>query len=130
MSDANSLDVNEVVALMHYLALSREQMRKMRHVLASKGIYFPTCNELLEGRKRLRHVVTSFPDGNGVQVHCNVLVNMMIKSVLTLVSKDKLNEKAAVIEIMFKDGGNGDGQKVVWNSTSMLDAKEYSSSMT
>ena len=61
MSDASSLDVNEAVALMHYLTLSREQMRKMRHVLASKGIYFPTCNELLEGRKRLRPAVTSVP---------------------------------------------------------------------
>ena len=55
---------------------------------------------------------------------------MTIKSVLTLVSKDKLNEKAGVIEMIFKDGGNGDGQKVVWNSASMLDAKENSSSMT
>ena len=125
INDTHSFDVNDAVALMHSLTLSREQMRKMRHILAYKGIYFPTSNELLEGRKKLRPVVSPVLDGKGVQVQYNDLVKMTIESVLTLVSKEKLNEKASVLEMIFKDGGDGDGQQVVWNSKSMLDAKEY-----
>ena len=49
-----SFSHEEAVALMHSLTLSRDQMRKMRHLLATKGIHFPTSNELLEARKKLR----------------------------------------------------------------------------
>ena len=50
----NNFDLKEAIALMHSLNLSREDMRKMRRVLSSKGIYFPTSNELLKARKKLR----------------------------------------------------------------------------
>jgi len=49
---------------------------------------------------------------------------MGVNTVLTLVSKDKLNEKVGVLEMLFKDGGDGAGQHVIWNSTSMIDTKE------
>ena len=50
---------------------------------------------------------------------------MAIKSVLTLVSKDKLNEKAGALEMMFRDGVYGAGQQVLWNSSSMHDGRHY-----
>ena len=64
----NSFELQEAIALMHSLTLSREQMRKMRFFFNSKDIYFPTTNELLEGRKRLRPTITPVLDNKGVQV--------------------------------------------------------------
>ena len=53
-----SFDLNEALALMHSLTLSKDQMRKLRIALCSKGIHFPTTNELLEARKKLHPVVS------------------------------------------------------------------------
>lgn len=119
-----SFDVNEAVAMMHSLTLSREQMRKMRHILASKGVYFPTSNELLEARKKLRPAITPVLDGQGVQVQYKDLVKMTVESVLSVALKDKTLDDSGVLQMVFKDGGDGAGQQVVWNSKSMLDCKE------
>ena len=120
-----SFEVDEAIALMHGLTLSRDQMRKFKHIMASKGIYFPTSNELLEARKKLRPVITPVLDGKGVQVQYKDLVKMTVESVLSLVSKEKsLDEEPGVLEMVFKDGGDGAGQQVVWKSKSMIGAKE------
>ena len=92
--------------------------------MASKGIYFPTSNELLEARKKLRPVVTPVLDGKGGQVQYKDLVKMTVESALSVVSKEKSLDEAGVLEMVFKDGGDGAGQQVVWKSTSMIDAKE------
>ena len=119
--DTRSFDIQEAIALMHSLTLSKDQMRKMRIMLAAKNIYFPTSNELLEGRKKLRPVITSALDNRGVQVQYKEVVRMTLNSILSLVPTELLN-KRAVLEMVFKDGCDGAGQQVVWNSTSMLDA--------
>ena len=125
VNDIHSFEVNEAVALMHSLTLSRDQMRKMRHILAAKGIYFPTSNELLEGRKKLRPTISPVLDERGVQVQYKDLVKMTIESIISLIPTKILEDKCkGVLEMVFKDGGDGAGQQVVWNSTSMLDATE------
>ena len=73
-----SFEVDEAIALMHSLTLSRYQMRKLRHIMSSKGIYFPNTNELLEARKKLRPVITPVLDGKGVQVQYKDLVKMTL----------------------------------------------------
>ena len=98
---------------MHSLTLSKEQMRKLHHIMASKGIYFPTTNELLEARKNLRPVITPVLDGKGVQVRYNELVQMTAESILKVVSIDKPLGEDGNLEIVFKDGCDGVGQQVV-----------------
>ena len=66
VNDYSSFKMHEAISLMHTLTLSRDQMRKLRYTMALKGIYFPTSNELLEARKKLRPVITSVLDGKGV----------------------------------------------------------------
>ena len=120
-----SFSNEEAVALMHSLTLSRDQMRKMRHLLATKGIHFPTSNELLEARKKLRPVITSVLDGRGVQVQYKELVQMTVESVLKVAMKEKnIDFRSGELEMTFKDGGDGAGQQVVWNSKEMLESKE------
>lgn len=119
----NTFDVNEAIALMHSLTLSKHQMRKMRNVLSDKGIYFPTTNELLEGRKKLRPVITPILDNTGVEVPYVEVVKMTIQSIISLVPAEEL-KKDGEIEMIFKDGCDGAGQQVVWKSTSMINAKE------
>ena len=122
--DTKSFEVEEAIAIMHSLTLSRDQMRKMRNILAGKGIYFPTSNELLEGRKKLRPVISPVLNNRGVQVQYLDLVKMTISSIISLVPTEKKEQKEGCLEMVFKDGGDGAGQQVVWNSTSMVDAAE------
>ena len=95
---------------MHSITLSKEQMRKLIHIMASKGIYFPTTNELLEARKNLRSVVTRVLDGKGVQVQYKELTQMTAESILKVVSIDKSLDEDGSLEIVFKDGCDGVGQ--------------------
>ena len=52
------------------------------------------------------------------------IVKMTVESIISLVPMEVLEEKGGVLEMVFKSGGDGAGQQVVWNSTSMLDAVE------
>ena len=124
VTNTRSFEVEEAIALMHSLTLSRDQMRKMRNILAGKGIYFPTSNELLEGRKKLRPVISPVLNDRGVQVQYVDVVKMTISSILGLVTPEKREKKEGVLEMVFKDGGDGAGQQVVWSSTNMLTAGE------
>ena len=119
-----SFELDEAIALMHSLTLSKDQMRKLRYGMASKGIYFPSSNELLDARKNLRPAITPVLDGKGVQVQYTDLVKMTVESVLNVVIKEKSMDEADVVEMTFKDGGDGAGQQVVWKSKSMIDSKE------
>ena len=91
VTNPRSFEVVEAIALMHSLTLSREQMRKMRNILAATGIYFPTSNELLEGRKKLRPVISPILDDRGVQVQYKDLVKMTLDSILSLIPKNSLD---------------------------------------
>ena len=119
-----SFELDEAIALMHSLTLSKDQMRKLRYGMASKGIYFPSSNELLDARKNLRPAITPVLDGKGVQVQYTDLVKMTVESVLNVVINEKSMDEADVVEMTFKDGGDGAGQQVVWKSKSMIDSKE------
>ena len=41
-----------------------------------------------------------------------------------MVSEKLQEHDSGELEFIFKDGGDGSGQQVVWNSTSMLNAKK------
>ena len=123
VSSNNSFELQEAIALMHSLTLSKEQMRKMRFFFNSKDIYFPTTNELLEGRKRLRPTITSVLEDKGVQVQYKELEKMTVESALSLVLQERSVDDLNDLEMVFKDGGDGAGQQVIWNSKSMKDAK-------
>ena len=43
-------DLNEAIAMMHSLVLSKEQQRLMKSILKSKNINFPNTDDLLETR--------------------------------------------------------------------------------
>ena len=73
---------------------------------------------------KLRPIVTPVLDGKGVKVQYKDLVKMTVESALNVASKNKSLDDAGILEMIFKDGGDGAGQQVVWKSTSMIDAKE------
>jgi hypothetical protein len=85
METTDTFSIDESIALMHSLTLSKEQMRRLRFLFASKGIYFPTTNELLEGRKKLRPTISNVLTGRGVSVQYKELVKMTIDSVLNII---------------------------------------------
>ena len=116
-----SFELEEAIAMMHALTLSRDQLRLMRNILISKGIYFPTSNELLEARKKLRPVISPVLENRGVGVDYTSLIKMTITSIVSLVPKEDLD--GGTLEMTFKDGCDGAGQQVVWNAKTMVDAE-------
>ena len=48
---------------------------------------------------------------------------------VSMVSEKLQEHDSGELEFIFKDGGDGSGQQVVWNSISMLNAKKTCSSM-
>ena len=122
--ELDSFNLDEAISLMHSLTLSREQMRKIRNIVGAKGIYFPTSNELLEGQKKLRPVITPVLENRGVMVQYKDVVKMTIESILNLVPAESLEHYSGNLEMIFKDGCDGAGQQAVWNSKSMVNAKE------
>ena len=48
---------------------------------------------------------------------------MTVESALNLVLKERSVDDLHDLEMVFKDGGDGAGQQVVWNSKSMKDSK-------
>ena len=52
------------------------------------------------------------------------VVKMTIESILKLVPAESLEHYSGNLEMIFKDGCDGAGQQAVWNSKSMVNAKE------
>ena len=63
VSPKPQLDLKEAAALTQSLKLTKDQMRKMKSYLSSKGVFFPNTNDLLEARKRLHPTIS--PELNG-----------------------------------------------------------------
>ena len=125
LGQLHEFSIDEAIAVMHDFVLSKEQMRRLRTILSKKGIYFPTSNELLEGRKKLRPTITTILDNRGVTVSYKDVVQMTVESTLNHVTANGLLQmETGALEMVFKDGGDGAGQQVVWKSKKMIDAKE------
>ena len=105
----------------------------MKTFLESKGIYFPSTTDLLEGRKALRPVISSILDGKGVAVDYKDLVRRTAESQVQLLI-DEIKEKndeekeelqfPSNLKMILKDGCDGAGQQVAWKSKSMIEAAE------
>ena len=120
INDKESFSIEESIAIMHQLVLSKEQMRTMQRIMLNKGIHFPNTNELNEARKKLRPLVTSVLDGKGVKVEYDELLKGTVKSIVSVVEKDGLVlDEGSEIKIFMKDGCDGAGQQVVWKSKSI-----------
>lgn len=123
-----SYDLDEAIAMMHTLMLSKHQMRQMKVFLKSKGIHFPSTTELLDARKALRPVISSVLDGKGVSVDYTELVQTTVQAQLDVVSNDMNNEEKELLKenlkMIFKDGCDGAGQQVKWKSKTTIDAAE------
>ena len=70
--------------MMHDLVLTKEQLRKLRKYLSHKGVHFPTTNDLVETRKKLRPVVKPLESMSGVFVDYEEFVKTTAKSILML----------------------------------------------
>ena len=120
--------IEEAIALKHNLTISREQMRKVRHVLSKKGIYFPTTNALLEGRRKLRPVVQSTVENKGVKVPYKELIKLTTESILNIVKDKPEFERESTdtytFTMHFKDGGDGAGQQTKFKSKKMINSKQ------
>lgn len=116
----------EAISLMHSLTLSREQIRKIRFILISKGIHFPTTNELCEARKVLRPVVDTCLYDKGVVVDYKSLIQMTTDSVLNVVLQETefTLSSSENYKMSFKDGGDGAGQQVTMKTKSMVGSTE------
>ena len=63
LSENDAFTTDEEIAFKQNLTLSREQIRKTRHVLQNQKLHFPTSNELNAERKKLRpDVATTLGD--------------------------------------------------------------------
>ena len=124
----NSFEHHDAIAIMHSLTLSKNQMRLMKKIMISKGVYFPSTTELLESRKKLRPVITTVCDGKGVSVEYNELVKSTVMAQISVLLQNgdvDLNKLASSsLKMRFKDGCDGAGQQVVWKATSMKNAAE------
>ena len=123
MGTTDIFSIDESIALMHSLTLSKEQMRKLKIFFASKGIYFPTTNELLEGRKKLRPTISNVLTGRGVSVQYKELVKMTIDSVLNIIKDSFIPVDGDEYQMCFKDGCDGAGQQVSMKSIEMIESK-------
>lgn len=120
------IDLEDAVTLMHSLVLTKEQMRKMRIFLSKKGIHFPTTNEILRARKKLRPVVMPCLTGKGVFCDYKELVRMTISSVIDIVLKEETYQflEGDSYQAEFKEGGDGAGQMPKMNSKEMSTSQE------
>ena len=123
METIDIISIDKSIALMHSLALSKEQMRKLRFLFASTRIYFPTTNELLEGRKKLRPTISNVLTGRGVSVQYKELVNMTIDSVLNIIKDSFIPVDSNEYQMCFKDACDGAGQQVSMKSIEMIKSK-------
>lgn len=117
-----TLNIDDAIALMHSLTLTKEQMRKLRYLLISRGIVFPTTNQLLEARKKLKPTISPVLDGKGVAVDYKTIVIETTEAILNIseTTSTFTHEEDDRFLMIFKDGADGAGQQVVWKSTSML----------
>ena len=81
-------DFIEAVSLMHGLTLTKEQMRTMKSYLATKGVVFPNTNDLLQARKKLRPIIKSELNNDGVSVDYVDLIEMTSKFLINVVNKN------------------------------------------
>ena len=84
----NEFNLDEAIAVMHSLVLSKEQLRLMKRMLKSKNIYFPNTTELLEARKRLRPTISPTPDSKGVMVDYKPLVKQTVEAHVLQIEKE------------------------------------------
>ena len=118
-------NVQKAVSIMHSLVLSKEQIRTMKRIMTSKGIYFPNTNEINEARKKLRPVSHSVLDGKGVGVNYCECVENTVSSIFSVLNETgKPIVPDSNITVIFKDGCDGAGQQVTWNSCSMKNAEQ------
>ncbi|CAL4194646.1 unnamed protein product, partial [Meganyctiphanes norvegica] len=120
----NEFSLDEAIAVMHSLVLSKEQLRLMKNMLKSKNIYFPNTNELLEARKRMRPTISSTPDNKGVMVDYKTLVKQTVEAHVLQAEKEhgmffSCTDK---LEVGLKDGCDGAGSQSVMKSKSALGA--------
>ena len=118
----NEFSLDEAIAVMHSLVLSKEQLRLMKNMLKSKHIYFPNTNELLEARKRLKSTISSTPDSRGVMVDYKSLVKQTVEAHVIQIEKEYGMNLSCTdkIEIGLKDGCDGAGSQSVMKSLSAI----------
>ena len=107
----NFYNIDQAIAIMHTLVLTKEQLRLFKNILKSRNISFPNTNDLNEARKKLRPIVNSTPDNKGVFVNYKELVKQTVTSQieelgLDLSPRDKLS-------FLLKDGCDGAGSQTV-----------------
>ena len=119
--DGESMETNsfvpadDAVALMHWLELTREDMRRMRYFMKAHGISdFPTTNQLLDARKFFRPTVFPILDGKGVAVDEEELIRETTEAIVQMHAPP--GTKSGEIRMVFKEGGDGASGQSVWKS--------------
>ena len=118
----NEFNLDEAIAVMHSLVLSKEQLRLMKRMLKSKNIYFPNTTELLEARKRLRPTISPTPDSKGVMVDYKTLVKQTVEAHVLQIEKEygMILSCTDKIEVGLKDGCDGAGSQSVMKSKNAI----------
>ena len=116
----------EGVSFMHSLVLSKEQTRRARHFLSTKGTYFPTTDAMLPVRKSLRAETFSVLDGKGRGACYRTLVSKTVSSIIKVLKEEKVvsEEESPNMKVYLKDGGDGAGQMPSLKSKVAVDDSE------
>ena len=113
--------IEDAIALMHWMPLTREQMRQIRWFLRARGVdLFPTTNDLIDARKKLRPLVEPVLNGKGVACDYVELVRGTTEALVELYAPQDYTDND--LRVVFKDGADGAGSQAIWKSTKMSNA--------
>ena len=119
----------DAVTLMHDLTLTKEQMRVLRQYMLAKGVFFPNTTDLLHERKTLKPTITRMTEllDKGVEVDYVDLVRMTTASVIDAINyrRETPLNPISNYRMYYKDGGDGAGGQMIWNSKSMIGAASH-----
>ena len=122
---AKKFSSDEVVALLHDLTLTKQQMQTLKGYFSSKDITFPNANQLLDLRKTLRPEIHAVLDGNGVSVNYTELIVMTTQSLITVIEAECKIDDILELTVTYKDGGDTAGSETVWKSAEMIGASDH-----
>ena len=90
----------------------------------SYNITFPSTTNLLKYRSERKLAISPCLDGKGVQVDYEDLIKDTTKSIINMVHPIDLKD-GEYLNMIYKDGADGAGGHVVWQSGEMTEAAHH-----
>ena len=116
--------MESTLALKHWIGLTKKDMWKMKVFMNSYKISIPSSTNLLKYRSERKLAISPCLDGKGVQVDYEDLIKDTTKSIINMVHPIDLKD-GEYLNMIYKDGADGAGGHVVWQSGEMTEAVHH-----